>query len=402
MAIDHVYIKPRQVPMTLNPDRPLLVAQVAPYPPQLNGIGDCTYDLCRAIRQQDPGVSALALACRVPGAPERESDVWRCWDPRSDWPPELLRAVDDVAPQVVHVQQGMYMGHGRRVTRFLEGLKSRRIPVVVTLHGVWPAGLARRWPRRFHGTLAALADRIMIHQRAGALAVLLGHGVPAERIMVIPLGTADPPTIDVARARERLGLTRKPIVLFAGLIFRRKGLHTAVRAFKSVSRDVPRACLLAVGRERSAHPVDELYRAWLRGLMRLGRKAGWIDFRPGHASEEDLSLYIGTADLIVMPYLRPYGSSSAIFHRALAAGRPVLCSDVPTFAEAIDAWTTDLPEMIVPPGDVQAWARAMTLALTRPDLRERAARASLELGLRSRWPSVAAEHIRMYRSLLDA
>lgn len=388
--------------MKLNSGAPFLVAQIAPYPPQPNGIGDCTYDLCRAIRQADPNVSVLALACRMPGIAEREPDVWRCWDPLSDWPAELLRAVDEVAPQVVHVQHGMYLGHGRRVGRFLEGLRSRRIPVVVTLHGVWPTSLTRRWPRRFHGTLAEYADRVMIHQRAGALDVLLEHGVPPERIAVIPLGTPGPPVFDVAQAREKLGLTRKPIVLFAGLIFRRKGLHTAVRAFRAVSRDVPEACLLAVGRERSAHPVDELYRLWLRGLMRRGRREGWIDFRPGYASEEDLSLYVGSADLVVMPYLRPYGSSSAIFHRALAAGRPVLCSDVPTFAEAIDAWAAGLPEMIVPRGDVHAWARALTGILTRPDLRERAARASFELGLKSRWPSVAEEHIRMYRTLLSS
>jgi glycosyltransferase involved in cell wall biosynthesis len=386
--------------MKPNSGAPFLVAQIAPYPPEPNGIGDYTYDLCRALRQADPSVSVLALACRMPGVAEREPDVWRCWDPRSDWPAGLLRAVDDVAPQVVHLQHGMYMGHGRRVARFLEGLRSRRIPVVVTLHGVWPTAITRRWPRRFHGTLAEYADRVMIHQRAGALDVLLEHGVPAERIAVIPLGTADPPVFDAARAREKLGLTRKPIVLFAGLIFRRKGLHTAVRAFKGVSREIPEACLLAVGRERSAHPVDELYRLCLRGLMRRGRKAGWIDFRPGHASEEDLSLYIGSADLVVMPYMRPYGSSSAIFHRALAAGRPVLCSNVPTFAEAVDAWAADLPELIVPPGDVQAWARALTGILTRPHLRERAARASFELGRTSRWPSVAEGHIRMYRTLI--
>lgn len=386
--------------MPPNPDGRFLVAHVAPYPPQRNGIGACAADLCRAIRQSDARVSTLVLACRAPGAPGREPGVWRCWDPGSDWPAELLRAVDAAAPQVVHVQHGMYMGHGRRVSRFLEGLGSRRIPVVVTLHGVWPSTLLRRWPRRFHAALAESAGRVLIHQRAGALDVLLAHGVPAERIEVIPLGTPDPPAFDPAQARETLGLARKPTVLFAGLIFRRKGLHTIVRAFKNVARDVPEARLLAVGRERSTHPVDRLYRVWLRGLMRRGRREGWIDFRPGHASEEDLSLYIAAADLVVLPYLRPYGSSSAIFHSALAAGRPVLCSDVPTFAEAVDAWTPDLRELIVPPGDIAAWAGAVTLVLTRPDLRERASRAAFALGRASRWTGVAAEHIRMYRALL--
>jgi glycosyltransferase involved in cell wall biosynthesis len=296
----------------------------------------------------------------------------------------------------------MYMGHGRRVARFLKGLKSRRIPVVVTLHGVWPETPIRLWPRRFHGLLAEHADRVLIHQRAGAMGVLLGHGVPEERIEVISLGTPAPPVIDTDQARERLGLVRRPVVLFAGLIFRRKGLHTAVRAFESVSRDVPGACLLAVGRERNAHPIDFLYRLRLRGLMRRGRKAGWIDFRPGYASDDDLSLSIISADLVVMPYLRPYGSSSAVFHRALAAGRPVLCSNVPTFAEAADSWASKLPQMIAPPGDVQAWSRAMTAVLTDSGLRERASRASSELGRKSRWPLVAGEHIRMYRTLVKA
>ena len=90
-----------------------------------------------------------------------------------------------------------------------------------------------------------------------------------------------------------------------------------------------------------------------------------------------------------------------LFAQVAPSGHPVLCPDVPTFAEASDAWAADLREMIVPPGDVKAWARALTLVLTRPDLRTRAARASFELGLKSRWPSAAAEHIRMYRTLLD-
>jgi polysaccharide biosynthesis protein PslF len=394
--------RPWPRPQIVNSSSPLVVAQVGPYPPQPNGIGDYMSDLCGALRAADPRVSALALAPRFPGTAEREPHVWRCWDPRSDWTAELLHEVDAAQPHVVHIQHGLYMGHGRRVARFLEGLRSRRIPGVITLHGVWPTAFFRRWPRRFHRALAGSADRLVIHQRAGSRGILLGHGVPPNRIEIIPHGTREASAVDPALARDKLDLARRPTVLFAGFIFRRKGLHTAVRAFESVSREVPEACLLAVGRVRTDHLIDRLYRLYLHWLTHRGREAGWLDYRPGYVSEEDLTLYYASADMIVFPYLRSYGSASGTLHRALAAGRPAVCSNVPTFAEAVEAWGKNLPDLIVPPGDVDSWSRALTQVLSRDDLRGRAAEASAELGRKSRWPSVADKHIRMYRALIAA
>jgi glycosyltransferase involved in cell wall biosynthesis len=384
--------------VSLNP--PLLVAQVGPYPPQKNGIGDYTSDLSHALRRQDDRVSVLTLACWQPGVAAREPDVWRCWDPHSNWPPELLRAVDEARPQLVHIQHGMYMGHGRRTERFLAGLRARRVLTVVTLHGVWPDSFVRRWPRRFHQTLSRHADRVIIHQRAGSIDVLLGHGVPAERVSVIPMGTGTAPAIDRATARRQLDLGDEPMALFAGLVSPRKGLHRVVRAFASVARDVPGTRLLAVGRVRMAHPFDWLYSGWLRGLMHRGRRAGWLDFRPGHVSDEELWLYITSADVMVLPYAKACGSGSAILHRALAAGRPVICSHTPTFAEAIEAWGRELPELFVPPRDSEAWSRALSDFFRRGELRAKAAEASAALGRAYPWSSVAELHLRLYRTLL--
>jgi glycosyltransferase involved in cell wall biosynthesis len=384
----------------VSPRSPLFVAQVSPYPPQPNGIGDYTSDLSGALRAADPGVSTLALACRLPGTAEREPHVWRCWDPRSDWSAGLLRAVDAAQPHVVHLQHGLYMGHGPRVVRFLEGLRSRRIPTVITLHGVWPTTFFRRWPRRFYEALAGSADRVVIHQRAGSLGILLGHGVPHDRIEIIPHGTRETLAVDPAFAREILGVARRPTVLFAGFIFRRKGLHSLVRAFEQVSRNVPEARLLAVGRVRTDHVIDRLYRLWLHRLTRRGLEAGWLDYRPGYVSEEDLTLFYASADVVAFPYLRVYGSASGTLHRALAAGRPSVCSKIPTFAEAAEAWGKELPELIVPPGDVGAWSRALMQVLSRDDLRARAAELSAKLGQKSLWSSVADEHIRMYRAII--
>jgi glycosyltransferase involved in cell wall biosynthesis len=231
--------------------------------------------------------------------------------------------------------------------------------------------------------------------------VLLEYGVPTDRIAVIPHGTIPAPAIDSGRARRELDIAEGPLALFAGLIFPRKGLHTVIRAFAGVAGDVPGARLLAVGRERMASPVDWAYRARLRVLARNGVRAGWMDFRPGHVSEEELMSFIAAADVLVFPYLRPYGSASGILHRALAAGRPIIASDVPTFAEIIEAWGGDLPQLFVPPGDVRAWRGALTEFFSRADLRARAAEASGRLGRAHPWPVVAEAHLKLYRELLS-
>jgi len=378
----------------------MLVAQVGPYPPEKNGIGDYVADLAAALRERDPGVETLVLTCRTPGAPEREPGVWRCWEPRSDWPGRLLAAVDETRPRVVHVQHGMYMGHDARLPRFLDGLKARGIAGVVTLHGVWPTSPVRFWPRRFHRALGRAAGRIVIHQRAGSMDVLMAHGVPAGRVAVIPHWTRPAPAVDRGPSRQALGLGDGPLALFAGLIFRRKGLHIAVRAFDAVAREVPGARLLAVGRVRMASPIDWAYRAWLDRLTGPGRRAGWLDFRPGHVSEADLSTAIAAADAVVFPYLRPYGSSSGMLHRVLAAGRPVICTDVPTFAEAIDAWGRELPELVVRPGDVGALGRALSNVLGSDGLRARAAEASARLGDAFPLAAAAEAYLKLYRELL--
>ena len=93
-------------------------------------------------------------------------------------------------------------------------------------------------------------------------------------------------------------------------------------------------------------------------MMRPGLKEGWLIYRAEYVPDDELWARITAAEVAVFPYLRRYGSASGVFHRALAAGLPAMCSNVPTFAEAIDAWGETLNELFPPPGDVEAWSRS--------------------------------------------
>ena len=162
---------------------------LAPQPAGRNGIGIYAARLSQELRSQDPRCSIVTPADLLARKSGRENDDWRGREFPRHWSASLLEAIDAAAPQLVHIQHGLYIGHDDDLARFLAGLRARRIPCLMTLHGVWPPTPLRRWPGRFYRLLAANVERVIVHQRAGSLALLQKHGIPAERIAVIPHGT---------------------------------------------------------------------------------------------------------------------------------------------------------------------------------------------------------------------
>lgn len=379
---------------------PMRIALVAPHPESQNGIGNYTSRLIEEYRLQGPHCSILAPADIFPGKPGLKTGDWRGRELPPYWPCVFLEAIDAAHPQLVHIQHGLYIGHGHDLALFLAGLNARRIPCVVTLHGVWPPTPLRRWPADFYRLLAANVERVIVHQRAGTLTFLQENGIPTDRIAVIPHGTWTSEEIAPAKIPDTMGMADRRVVLFAGNIFRRKGLHIVIQAFPTVVRRIPGACLVVVGNERANNSLDRLYRLWLHAGMRTGLKGGWLIRRAEYIPDDELWARINTAEVTVFPYLRRYGSASGVFHRVLAAGRPAICSNVPTFAEAIDAWGESLSDLFPPPGDVGAWSRALIRILSDEPFRRRAMNASTILGRETSWSLVAREHLRLYRSLI--
>lgn len=379
---------------------PLRIVQVAPHPARQNGIGIYAARLSQELRLQDPQCSIVTPADLLTRKSGQENDDWRGREFPRHWSDSCLEAIDAAAPQLVHIQHGLYIGHDDNLARFLAGLRARQIPCVTTLHGVWPPTLLRRWPARFYRLLAANVERVIVHQSAASLTLLQEHGIPAERIAVIPHGTWSRAEIAPVEIPDTIDTAGRRVVLFAGNIFRRKGLHIVIRAFPAVVRRIPEACLLVVGNERTNNLLDRLFRLSLHASMRQGLKEGWLLRRVEYVPDAEFSTRISSAEVAVFPYLRRYGSASGVFHRVLAAGRPAMCSNVPTFAEAIDSWGESLPDLFPPPGDVRAWSRALIRILSDEPLRRLAMAASAALGRETLWPEVARKHLRLYRNLL--
>jgi phosphatidylinositol alpha-mannosyltransferase len=166
-------------------------------------------------------------------------------------------------------------------------------------------------------------------------------------------------------------------ILFIGQAVERKGLPVLLRAFEALREHVP-ATLTLVGasHEEVAHMMlDD------RGVEALGK-----------VSERRKREELARAQLLCAPSL--HGESfGMVLTEALAAGTPVVASDIPGYRDVIRDGTDGL---LVPAGDAVGLAEALRRLALDDRMRGRMAVAARERAERFAWPHVAAEVLATY------
>jgi glycosyltransferase involved in cell wall biosynthesis len=215
-------------------------------------------------------------------------------------------------------------------------------PRVLTMHNV-----IRR--EAVDVRLAQKMDAVIVHTRHGA--ELLGGG---ERVHVIPHGAFEHLT---HQRREEplppeLAAVERPVVLYFGVVRPYKGVDVLVEGFKQVED----AELWVVGR-----PLE----VSVEHLRRLA-PAGRVRFVDRYVSDAELPAFFRRADLLVLPHLNI--DVSGVLFAGLAFGKAMLMSDVGGFRELVDEHGAGV---LVPPGDRDALAAAITRLLADPGERRR-------------------------------
>lgn len=200
---------------------------------------------------------------------------------------------------------------------------------------------------------------------------LIAAGYPRPRIRCLPGGVAAavarvPATRDAARAafaeaHPALGLSESArLAVFVGAIHAEKGLSHLVQAWSLLRETWPHAKLWIVGQGPDVSAT--LAKIAERGLD------PWI-VSPGHIDdEEDLFL---AADVLVNPSLEE--SLPAPVLRAMAAGCPVVVSDIPAHRELIEH---EREGLLVPVEDPAALAAAVGRVWSQPELASQWAEAA--------------------------
>ncbi|GGV11310.1 glycosyl transferase family 1 [Kitasatospora herbaricolor] len=312
-------------------------------------------------------------ARRSPG-PATAAEAWR-----------LRRIVRDAQPDVLHLHSAKAGLAGRLAVR-------GAVPTVFQPHA-WSfaavdgplAAATLRWERY----AARWADRVLCvseqERRDGEAA-----GVRA-RWTVVPNGVdvRHHTPADRRAARMSLGLDLEaPLAVCVGRLCRQKGQDVLLAAWPQVLARVPAARLALVG----GGPDEALLAATVRELAEpfRVRAAGDVpDPRP----------WLAAADLVVLPS-RWEGMALAPLE-AMAAGRPVLLTDVPGARECLPP--SERAGGTVPAEDPLALATGIARALADPiECERRGAAARAHVTARHDVRAVVEQVEELYRTVVRA
>lgn len=303
---------------------------------------------------------------------------------------DLERAFDGLLerfqPELIHIQHLMGLP-----TTLLKQIGRRRIPFVVTLHDFWwvcanaqlitnysgeicdgphlwincaRCALARGgrpglWPAiPFLAGMLARRDSVLgsiLRDAAQLIAPsqfvkdwYTDHGIPSQRIQVLPHGIDAPalPKPDLSHPRR---------FLYAGGLVWQKGVHVLVEALEGV--DGPWELWIA-----GDESFDPAYCRRLRAIAeRLpDRRVSFL----GKLSREELWQTLARVDAVVVPALW-YETFSLIIHEAFAAGLPVIASNLGALAEAV---RHEVDGLRVDAGSVPSWRETLQRLVDDPAL----------------------------------
>ena len=164
---------------------------------------------------------------------------------------------------------------------------------------------------------------------------------------------------DRASARRFLNLEPdSAVVLFFGDLRREKRLDDLLEAFRVVQKQLPRVRLVVQSNPR----YEPSRRAWLQARAR--ERGIRVDI--GYASFLRLEVLFKAADVVALPY--EIVASSGVLNLARAFRRPVILTEAFEQAGLIDG----VSGYVVPPGQPQALAEALTKLLSLSEVERRA------------------------------
>jgi glycosyltransferase involved in cell wall biosynthesis len=230
-------------------------------------------------------------------------------------------------------------------------------------------------------------DRLIVHQPSDAR-ILADMGLAAN-VSVVPMGTAPPPRVSHADAREMLRLGTRPVIGTFGFLLPHKGTLDLVRAIDSLRDEFPDICLLALC-ARYPDVTSDSYEEQLRAEIDARGLADNVMLISDYLPDEASRVILRGVDAVVLPYRDTGESSSAALRFVMPVERPIIVTDQPIFADCRES------VLAVDPDDPVAMQDALRRVLVDTDLRrDLAERASLG-ARRFRWSRIVNDHREIY------
>jgi PEP-CTERM/exosortase A-associated glycosyltransferase len=348
-----------------------------------------------ALREEINGV----LHWRTPALAGKQPPLLREWRLMRALERELVRAVAEWKPEVLHAHSPMLVG--------LPALRAARrfgLPLVYEVRDLWEnASVDRgkfaegsppyRAARSLESYVLRNADAVVTicEKLRDELATRTGR---PDRLFVVPNG------VDAASftpgsapdARSRWGLDGKQVIAYVGTFQPYEGLPLLIAAMRLILERQPQAHLLITG----SGGQEEQLRAQVRGEG----LEGCVTFT-GRLPHNEVAGIYAAADLMVYPRILTRTTALTTPLKpleAMAMGRAVMVSDVPAMQELVRPGVTGLAFRA---GDLSDLAEQCAGALRDPAARERMGEAGREWVLAERqWSQLVSRYRGVYETVL--
>lgn len=368
------------------------IAILGNHTPRQCGIATFTADLAQALADGFVDVESLVLAMNDPGASHAYPPLVRFEIEESD-PASYRRAADFLnvnGVEVTCVQHEYGIFGGKAGGHLLPLLRDLRMPIVTTLHTVVKEPSPAQ--RTAMDEITRLSERLIVMSAHGADLLHEVHGVPPEKIDLIPHGIPDaPPT---ACGKRQLGVEGRAVLLTFGLLSPDKGIEYVIDALPEIVAAHPETVYVVLG---ATHPhvrqrQGETYRLMLElRAQKLGVDANVI-FHDRFVSQRELSDFLSAADIYVTPYLNPAQITSGTLAYAVGAGKAIVSTPYLHASELL----AEGRGILVPRRDPRAIAREVVALLGDDDERHALGERAAALGRQMRWPEVAKRYMESF------
>jgi len=258
------------------------------------------------------------------------------------------------------VAQSPYEGFAAAVAKVLARLVGFQVVLIVENHGDFEVSLflqrrvrcqnLYRWLMRRTARFA-LQHADLLRAISDSTRKQLETWSPGKPIVQFPTWT----DIEVfLKAGESDG-AREPVILYAGVLIPRKGVHHLLRAFAKVAQEFPEVRLEIVGRDENPEYAEELRQEVFR--LRLNGRVSFV----GEVPQVELANQMRRSRVFVLPSLSE--GLGRVVVEAMATGTPVIGSHVDGIPEIVQEGLTGF---LVPPGDEEALAERLRWVLKHP------------------------------------
>ncbi len=302
------------------------IAFLGNYLPRKCGIATFTSDVLQAVAARHPHSQCFAVAVNDVEGCYEYPDVVRFEIEEQDLDSYRLAAdfLNSSNVDVISLQHEFGIFGGPAGSYLLTLLRELDAPIVTTLHTVLqnPNGDQRRVMEK----LIELSSRLIVMTERGRALLQTVYHAPPAKIDVIPHGIPDVSFTAPDEYKDQFGVAGKNVLLTFGLLSPNKGIEHVLHALPEIVAEFPNTTYIVLG---ATHPHElrthgEAYRQGLEAIVRQHRLENNVIFHNRFVDLNELTEYIGAADLYITPYLDVAQITSGTLAYAFGAGKAVI------------------------------------------------------------------------------